>query len=343
LRSKPAACGQGHGDHPLNRTDDRAEVGMRQYVIKRLISTLPTLVLVSLALFVLLRAIPGDAIELMLAESPHVRPETREQLAEQLGLNDPIVVQYVTWVGRALVGDLGTSIWTGKTVVDQIIERLPVTLELATLAVVISLSIGIPIGVLSATKQDSPVDYVGRLLAIAGLSLPSFVTGTLLLVYLAKWFHWIPPAGYTPIYVDPLRNLQQFLLPALVLGAALSGTVMRMTRSSMLEVLRQDYVRTARAKGLTGRAVVVRHALRNAMNPVITIIGNQMGNLIGGALIVEVLFALPGLGRLTLDSIQSRDYPQVQGNVLFVTLAFLLVNLVVDITYGFFDPRIRYS
>ncbi|MGD9890295.1 MAG: ABC transporter permease [Dehalococcoidia bacterium] len=316
---------------------------MRQYIFKRLLSAVPTLVLVSLALFVLLRTIPGDAIELMVAESPHVRPETRDELARQLGLADPIPVQYVRWLGNAIVGDFGTSIWTGRTVIDQINERLPVTLELTVLAVMISLAIGIPIGVLSATKQDTLPDYVGRMIAIAGLSLPSFVTGTLVLVYLAKWFHWIPPAGYTPIYEDPLRNIQQFLLPALVLGAALAGTVMRMTRSSMLEVLRQDYVRTARAKGLQGRVIVTRHALKNAMNPIITITGNQIGNLIGGAIIVEAMFALPGLGRLTLDSIQSRDYPQVQANVMVVTIGFLLVNMIVDITYGFFDPRIRYS
>jgi peptide/nickel transport system permease protein len=316
---------------------------MRQYIFKRMLSAVPTLLLVTVALFALMRAIPGDAIELMLAESPHVRPEQRAELAKQLGLDQPVAVQYVRWLGGLLTGDLGTSIWTGAPVIDEIAKRLPVTFELAALAVLTSLAIGIPVGVLSATRQDTVPDYAGRLFAIAGLSLPSFVTGTLLLVYLSKWFNWIPPVGYTPLHQDPARNLQQFLLPALVLGAALAGVVMRMTRSSLLEVLRQDYVRTARAKGLTQRAVVYKHALKNAMNPIITIIGNQMGALIGGSIIVEVLFALPGLGRLTLQSIQQRDYPQVQANVLVVTLGFLVVNLIVDLLYGFFDPRIRYS
>jgi peptide/nickel transport system permease protein len=316
---------------------------MPQYIFKRLLAAIPTLLLVSLVLFVLMRAIPGDAIELMVAESPHVRPETRAELARQLGLDKPLPIQYLDWVRNAVTGDLGTSIWTGKTTISEVAQRLPVTFELAALAVCFSLLIGIPMGVLSATKQDTPADYVGRLFAIAGLSLPSFVTGTLVIVYLSKWFNWIPPVGYTPLREDPVRNLQQFLIPALVLGAALAGTVMRMTRSSLLEVLRQDYVRTARAKGLTDRTVIYRHALKNAMNPIITIIGNQMGNLVGGAIIVESIFALPGLGRLTLNSIGQRDYPQVQANVLFVTLGFLLVNMIVDLTYGLFDPRIRYS
>ena len=236
----------------------------------------------------------------------------------------------------------GYSIFTNEPIPVALRNAIPVTLELATLAMVLGLVIAVPIGVLSATRQDKASDYVGRVVAISGLSLPDFWLGTLVITFAAIWFHWIPPIGYTSLWESPWRNLQQFLLPAAVLGFRLSAATMRMTRSTVLEVLREDYVRTAWAKGLGGRVVVYKHALKNALIPVVTIVGGQLGTLLAGTVVVETIFALPGMGRLTVEAILFRDYPVVQTNVMLVALTLVTLNLVVDLTYAWLDPRIHY-
>jgi peptide/nickel transport system permease protein len=236
----------------------------------------------------------------------------------------------------------GHSIFTNEPIPVALKKAIPVTLELATLAMILGLLIAIPVGVLSATRQDSMPDYVGRIVAVSGLSLPDFWLGTLVITFAAIWFHWIPPIGYVSIWDSPWRNLQQFLLPAAVLGFRLSAATMRMTRSTVLEVLREDYVRTAWAKGLAGRFVVYKHALKNALIPVVTIVGGQLGVLLAGTVVVETIFALPGMGRLTVEAILFRDYPVVQTNVMLVAATLVTLNLVVDLTYAWLDPRIRY-
>jgi peptide/nickel transport system permease protein len=237
----------------------------------------------------------------------------------------------------------GDSLLTGEPITVSLRKAIPVTLELAALAMVLGLVIAIPIGVLSATRQDTASDYAGRVVAVSGLSFPDFWLGTLVITFAAIWFHWIPPIGYTSLWDSPWRNLQQFLLPAAVLGFRLSAATMRMTRSTVLEVLREDYVRTAWAKGLGGRIVVYKHALKNALIPVVTVIGGQLGVLLAGAVVIETIFALPGMGRLTVEAILYRDYPVVQTNVMLVAATLVTLNLVVDLTYSWLDPRIRYS
>jgi peptide/nickel transport system permease protein len=236
----------------------------------------------------------------------------------------------------------GHSIFTNEPIGVSLKKSIPVTLELATLAMILGLLIAIPVGVLSATRQDTPSDYAGRVVAVSGLSMPDFWLGTLVITFAAIWFHWIPPIGYTSFWESPGRNLQQFILPAAVLGFRLSSATMRMTRSTVLEVLREDYVRTAWAKGLAGRIVVYKHALKNALIPVVTIVGGQMGTLLAGTVIVETIFALPGMGRLTVEAIIYRDYPVVQTNVMLVAATLVTLNLIVDLTYAWLDPRIRY-
>jgi peptide/nickel transport system permease protein len=236
----------------------------------------------------------------------------------------------------------GDSIFTNEPIPVALRKAIPVTLELAALAILLGLAIAIPVGVLSATHQDTGADYVGRVVAVSGLSLPDFWLGTLVITFAAIWLHWIPPIGYASLWESPWRNLQQFLLPAAVLGFRLSAATMRMTRSTVLEVLREDYVRTAWAKGLAGRLVVYKHALKNALIPVVTIVGGQLGTLLAGTVVVETIFALPGMGRLTVEAILFRDYPVVQTNVMLVAATLVTLNLVVDLTYAWLDPRIRY-
>jgi peptide/nickel transport system permease protein len=237
----------------------------------------------------------------------------------------------------------GHSIFTNEPIAVSLRKAIPVTLELAALALVIGIAIAVPVGVLSATRQDTASDYVGRVVAVSGLSFPEFWLGTLVITFAAIWFHWIPPIGYVSFWESPWKNLQQFLIPAAVLGFRLSAATMRMTRSTVLEVLREDYVRTAWAKGLAGRMVVYKHALKNALIPVVTIVGGQLGVLLAGTVVVETIFALPGMGRLTVEAILYRDYPVVQTNVMLVAATLVTLNLIVDLTYAWLDPRIRYS
>jgi len=313
-----------------------------KYVIRRLLFALPVLLLSSLIVFGLMRVMPGDALVALMGESGNVGQRELAKLRKDLGLDRPYHEQYLIWVWQMVSLNPGDSIFTNEPIAVALKKSIPVTLELTTLAMVLGLVIAIPIGVLSATRQDTPSDYVGRVVAVSGLSLPDFWLGTLVITFAAIWFHWIPPIGYVSFWESPWRNLQQFLLPAAVLGFRLSAATMRMTRSTVLEVLREDYVRTAWAKGLEGRIVVYKHALKNALIPVVTIVGGQMATLLAGAVVVETIFALPGMGRLTVEAILFRDYPVVQTNVMLVAATLVTLNLLVDLSYAWLDPRIRY-
>ena len=315
---------------------------MSKYVLRRVLLAVPVLLLSSLIVFGLMRVMPGDALVALMGESGNVGAKEMAKLRKDLDLDRPYHEQYLLWVWHMVSFNPGDSIFTNEPIPVALKKAIPVTLELAVLAMVLGLVIAIPIGVLSATRQDKPADYAGRVAAVAGLSIPDFWFGTLVITFAAIWFHWIPPIGYVSIWEDPLRNLQQFVLPAAVLGFRLSAATMRMTRSTVLEVLKEDYVRTAWAKGLAGRIVVYKHALKNALIPVVTIVGGQLGVLLAGTFVVETIFALPGMGRLTVEAILYRDYPVVQTNLMLVAGTLVTLNLVVDLTYAWLDPRIRY-
>ncbi|HPU53108.1 MAG TPA: ABC transporter permease [Burkholderiaceae bacterium] len=316
---------------------------MQAYIARRLLALLPTLLFASIIVFVTVRLIPGDIIDMMLSQNDvSAGKMDREALVAALGLDKPIWSQYLTWVGRIIFhGDLGNSLWQTTPVTEQLAARLPVTFELGLLAVLIGLTIALPIGVYSAIRQDTAGDYISRSFSILMLAIPSFWLGTMVLVIPSIFWGWSPEVSYIPFFEDPIGNIKQMLLPAVVLGTALSAITMRMTRTMMLEVLRQDYIRTAMAKGLPERLVVVRHALRNALIPVVTLIGLQAPIIIGGTVILEQIFGIPGMGLLLLDAVNQRDYPIITGVFLVVGVAVMLINLVVDLSYGLLDPRVR--
>ncbi|MGH2599690.1 MAG: ABC transporter permease [Dehalococcoidia bacterium] len=315
---------------------------MLQYIAKRLLFTALVLWLVSIIVFGAVRLIPGDVCSIVLA-TPDVDAQQCAAINQELGLDQPAVTQYVRYMGGVLQGDFGTTLISKRDVWTEIRTRIPLTLELTLLATLFAVALAIPIGVYSALRRDTLADYGLRILTIGWLSIPAFWVGTMLIVFPAKWWGYSPPVGYVDFWTDPVKNLHQLYLPAFALGLALSASLARVTRSSMLEVLRQDFVRTARAKGLVERAVVFRHALKNAMIPVITLFAIQFGFLLGGTVVLESIFSLPGLGTLTLSSVLIKDYPQVQALVLFFATVLVLINLVVDISYAWFDPRIRYG
>jgi peptide/nickel transport system permease protein len=313
------------------------------YVVQRLL-TFPLILLgVSILVFFSIRLIPGDAITAMLGtEAGLLTPAQRASLATYFGIDQPILTQYGRWLAGLLHGELGISVTYGKPVLAVILDRFPLTLELALLSMVIALCTGIPAGVLAATRNERPADLLVRVLAMLGQSTPNFVVGLLIIFVLSVWFGIVPTMGtFTPLLVDPLANLGQLIFPAITLGFAFAASVTRICRSAMLDVLNDDFVRTARSKGATNARVVWRHALPNALIPVVTLSGVEFGYLLGGAVIVEQIFALPGLGRLVLDAITQRDYALVEGCVLFIAFNFLVVNLLVDLTYVALDPRIR--
>jgi peptide/nickel transport system permease protein len=313
-----------------------------QYLAKRVLFSLLVLFVISIIVFTAVRMVPGDICAIVLA-SPDVEPSQCAAIEEELGLDEPLVTQYLKWMGGILTGDWGNALISRRDVWGEIQTRIPLTLELTLMATIIALVLALPMGVISAIKQDSTTDYLLRLLAVGWLSLPAFWVGTMLIVFPSNWWGYSPPPGYVDIWDDPLKNLEQLYLPAIALGIGLSASLARVTRSSMLEVLRQDYVRTARAKGLQERMVVIRHGLRNAMIPVITLFGLQFGVLLGGTVVLESIFSLPGLGTLTLESVILKDYPRIQGLVLFFAVVLVAINLLVDLSYAWFDPRIRYS
>lgn len=313
------------------------------YLAQRLL-TFPLILLgVSVLVFVAIRMVPGDAITAMLGtEAGLLTPAQRTALAEYFGIDQPIHIQYLRWLTRLFQGDLGISATYGKPVLGVILERFPLTLELAILSMIIALAVGIPAGVFAATHNERASDLAVRLFAMFGQSTPNFVFALLIIYVLSVYFGYLPAMGtFTPLFVDPLANLSQLVFPAITLGLAFAASVTRISRSAMLDVLSDDYVRTARSKGASGRSVVWRHAFPNAVIPVVTLSGVEFGYLLGGAVIVEEIFALPGIGRLVLDAINQRDYALVQGTVLFIAFNFLVVNLIVDLTYAALDPRIR--
>jgi len=312
------------------------------YVAKRLIGAIPTLIGVSLLTFLFIRLIPGDAIAARLGTSQALTPEQLASLRAYLGLDQPLPQQYWTWLTSLLHGDLGYSIRTGRPVLVEIAQRLPATLELALAAAVIAVAVGLPLGIVSALHPRSRLDLAVRVAGLIGLSLPNFWLGTLLIVLFSLYLRWMPnTGGYVDFAQDPLANLQFLIFPAVTLGLALAAATMRMTRSAMLDVLGADYVRTARAKGLASNVVLRRHALKNALIVVVTLLGIQVGQLLGGAVVVEEIFSVPGVGRMLLNAILQRDYALVQGTVLAVALLFVALNIIVDLLYGYLDPRIR--
>lgn len=298
---------------------------------------------VSLLVFMMIRLIPGDIVDLMIGPELYVGAEYRAELRAQYGLDKPIYIQYVNWVAQIVQGNFGISLRNNEPVLGTILRRLPLTAELALLSVLVSAVVAVPLGVISAVKQNSATDFVVRLIAMVGLSVPNFWLAAMLLLITGVVFHWQPQLLLAPLWVDPWSNLQQMAMPVIALSLALMAIVMRMTRSSLLEVLRQEYIQTARAKGLVPGMIMVRHALKNAFIPVVTVMGVQLGALLGGTVVIEVIFGLPGIGRLVIDAISARDYPMLQGTVLFIATMFALVNLLVDLTYAYVDPRIRYA
>ena len=316
---------------------------MRTYLAKRLLLVVPTLLGVAALVFVIMRVIPGDVALLILGgDGGNIDQAQLVAMHRELGLDQPLLVQFGTWLWGVLRFDFGTSLWTGQPVVEELLIRLPLSLELAFLATGVSVLIAIPLGMLAAARQDTWVDYVVRVISIGGLAIPSFWVGILVILLLVIYFGWGPPLEFTPPWVDPWANFQQMVWPVLTVGYRYAAVTTRMTRSTVLEVLREDYIRTAWAKGLAERVIVIRHALKNAMLPVITLIGTEFAFLIGGLVVTETVFTLNGVGRFVVDAVAHRDYPVVQALVFVIAFGFVIVNLLIDLTYAWFDPRIRY-
>lgn len=316
---------------------------MSTYLPRRLIQVIPTLLLVTFVTFSISMLLPGDPALAYLGEAQAMDQVAYAAMRRELGLDQPLPVQYAAWLGRTLSGDLGRSIRNRELVWDSLKARFPVTLQLTVMGLAIALGIAVPVGIVSAARPDSKLDSFGTVLAMAGLAVPSFWLGVIMIYVFALYLGWLPPSGYAPLSDGLGANLRFMLLPAVVLGLEQAAVIMRQVRSSLIDVLSQEYVTTARAKGLSERSVIGRHALKNAMIPVITILGLQIGRLIGGTVVVETIFALPGLGRLAADSVFFRDFPALQGVVLVLALAVLLSNIVADLLYSVVDPRIRYS
>ena len=319
---------------------------MRAYIVRRLLLIVPTLFILSILVFLSVRFIPGDVIDVVIGRMAfYVQFDVdREALERTLGLDVPVYVQYGRWIGDIFRhGTLGESLFTRELVEQAILERLPVTLELGFMAIFIGLVIALPVGIYSAMRQDTAADYLGRSVAIIGLATPNFWLGIMVMIYPAIWWGWAPPLELVAFPEDPLGNLAVFIIPSMILGTAAAAATMRMTRTMMLEVLRQDYIRTAWSKGLRERVVVMRHAVKNALIPVVTLIGLQLPILVGGAVIMENIFNLPGLGRLLLTALNERDYPMVSGINLFFAAGVVAINLLIDLIYAVLDPRVRYD
>jgi peptide/nickel transport system permease protein len=313
---------------------------MAAYILRRIAFAIPTLIVVSIGIFLMVRLLPGDIIDILFGGDLSAPEEVKEQAREQLGLNGSYAEQYWRWISGVVQGDFGFSLRNSEPVSNIIGDALVITLELVVLGLLIATVVGVPLGVISAVRRDSAADYTSRIGGLIGLSIPSFWLATLLLLFTSRVFGWVPPLVYISPWDDPIGNLSQFILPAISISVFTMAIVMRMVRNTMLEVLGQDYVRTARAKGVSRRRVVSKHALRNALIPVVTIVGFEIGVLIGGAAIVESIFGLPGVGYVLLQAIFGRDYPVIQAMTLMIAFAFIFANLLVDILYGVLDPRI---
>jgi peptide/nickel transport system permease protein len=317
---------------------------MRSYIVRRLILIIPTVFLVSLIVFFVIRSIPGSIVDLMVSQMEFSTKVDRQAIVHALGFDVPMIVQYGRWMGNIILhGDLGNSLWQGTPVINEIAARWPVTFELGFLSILISQLIALPIGIYSAIRQDTVGDYIARSIGILCIAIPGFWLATLIIVFPAIWWGYMPPMELIHFSVNPLGNLQMFILPALVLGMGMSGITMRMTRTMMLEVQRQDYIRTAWAKGLKERVVVIRHGLKNALIPVVTIIGGQIPTVLAGTVIIENIFSLPGIGQLIINATLQRDYTVVSGVLLLFAAIMVFVNLAVDVAYGFIDPRVHYK
>ena len=317
---------------------------MRNYIIRRLLLLIPTIFIVTIIVFCAVRFIPGEVVELMAAQHGEAQDieYTMEIIRKELGLDVPIYVQYGRWIGDVFRGDLGESLWTHRSIGQDLLHRLPISIELGIMGIIVAICIALPVGIISAIRQDTMTDYITRGIAIILISVPSFWVGTMVMVYPAKYLGWMPSVIYVPFFEDPIGNLKQFIIPALILGMVMSGTTMRMTRTMMLEVLRQDYIRTAWAKGLKEGVVISRHALKNALIPVVTIVGMQLPILVGGSVILEMIFGLPGIGRYFIYALIQRDYPIVSAINLVIAGFVMLCNLGVDLLYARLDPRIQY-
>lgn len=317
---------------------------MTAYILRRIVHLIPVLLLVSAIVFFVFHVIPGDAAVLMLyTGGDTIDPEALAQLRKRMGLDQPIYIQYLVWLANALRGDLGVSYLNQQPVIALLLEKLPASLELGLIAMLASMFISVPVGILSALKRGSWLDQIARVLALLGFCMPRYWLAVLLIMVLAVNARWFPAAGYVSFFEDPAKNLQHMMLPMLSVAVTLAATQMRFLRSSLLDVIGQDYIRTAQAKGLAYRLVILRHALKNALIPFVTIVGLGMGHMLGGLVIIEQIFSWPGVGWLMMQSITQRDYAVVQGAVLLITVGFVVINLLVDITYAFLDPRIRYS
>jgi peptide/nickel transport system permease protein len=318
---------------------------VQAYIAKRCLLFVPTLLMATLLAFLLLRVIPGDPALVKLAGETGDSNFTQAQLHDlqaKLGTDEPLYVQYGKWVWGMLRLDFGQSMFFEEPVAEDLAAKFPITLELTVLAMLIATVIAVPLGLLSAIKQDTPTDYIARIISITGVALPNFWVGILIVYFLVLFFAWMPPLGYANLRDDPLTNLQQFIFPALALGFFEMAFAARVTRSSMLEVYREDYTRTARGKGLAERVVILRHALKNALLPVVTVSGYQFGRLLAGTVVIENIFMIPGMGKLLVDSVFHRDYTEVQAIVMVITVSVLILNLVLDVIYGWLNPRIRY-
>ena len=318
---------------------------MRTYLLRRLLLFVPTLLGVSLTIFILLRVMPGDVAGAILSGSGNATftKDDVDRLREKLGLNRPLPVQYGDWLWDTLRGDLGRSAVQNREIGTLLKQQFPVTVELTVLSMIVVAVISIPIGIIAAVKQDGWLDYILRGFAVLGLATPAFFVGLLVILLLSRVFHWTPPLGFVHLWVSPGKSMQQLIFPSLALGFALSGLLVRLMRAQLLEVLREDFIRTARAKGLSDNIVVRRHAVRNALLPVITIFGAQIGALFTGAVVIEIIFNLPGIGRGLIEAMTSRDLPLIQTYIIYFALITLVANLIVDLTYGWLDPRIRYE
>lgn len=314
---------------------------MTRYIARRLVSAAGVVVLVSILVFAIIRLIPGDPVSLLLGEN--LTDASRQQLISKWGLDQPVVVQYLRWAGRMATGDFGTSLSTQESVSSLLLDRLPATLSLAFFALTIGVIIGIPAGMIAAYRANTMVDGIAMVTALLGLCIPSFWLALMLILLFSIKLDWLPVSGYVSPRTSVTEWLAHIIMPSIALGAGLAASVSRMTRSAMLDVLNQDYIRTARAKGLSERVTLVTHTLKNAMLPIITVIGLQLGFLLGGAVVVEEVFAVPGVGRLLIYGIGNRDYPLIQGVVMIFAISFILINLVVDLLYSILDPRIRFQ
>ena len=317
---------------------------MRTYILKRLLLIIPTLLGVAVIVFLIMRVIPGDVALMILGgdDGGQINQQQVDALRQQLGLDQPLIVQFGTWLWGVVRFDFGDSLWTGQPIAHELAIRLPLSLQLALMATFVSVLIAIPLGTLAAVRQDTWIDYVVRVVSIGGLAIPSFWIGILCILFLVIYFGWGPPLEFTPPWVDPWVNLQMMIWPVVTVGYRYAAVTTRMTRSTVLEVLREDYIRTAWAKGLREGVVVLRHALKNSMLPVITLIGTEFAFLIGGLVVTETVFTLNGIGRFVVEAVAHRDYPVVQALVFLIAFSFVMVNLLVDLTYAWFDPRIRY-